>query len=420
MSKDFPIHALGPKGDGIHNAERGPIYIDRTLPGDTVEAKVHKGAGGVLRGDLARVVTASPHRIAAPCPSYEVCGGCTLQHADEQFYRNWKLGIVRAALYKKGLEPEVWRDPVFLPAGTRRRVTFAAFKKGRKVTLGYFRRRSHQVTDTAICLVADPMIMELRKHLATALVPILQDGKAADIFIQTVGGQCEVVITGAVGKKGRPDLDVFETVGQLAQDLKIDRVSWRAREHGEAEVMVEVNPLRAVFGRLHVVLPPLAFLQPTKAGEDALMSAVMDALPDNGKFADLFSGCGTFSGPMLARGAVDAYESVESAVRALERSKGTEPLKAHQRDLFQSPLMGDEAERYDAIVFDPPRAGAQEQATALAGSKVPRIIGVSCSPSTFARDARILVDGGYRLLSITVVDQFTWSYHVELVASFVR
>jgi 23S rRNA (uracil1939-C5)-methyltransferase len=251
-------------------------------------------------------------------------------------------------------------------------------------------------------------------------VPILQDGKAADIFIQTVGGQCEVVITGAVGKKGRPDLDVFETVGQLAQDLKIDRVSWRAREHGEAEVMVEVNPLRAVFGRLHVVLPPLAFLQPTKAGEDALMSAVMDALPDNGKFADLFSGCGTFSGPMLARGAVDAYESVESAVRALERSKGTEPLKAHQRDLFQSPLMGDEAERYDAIVFDPPRAGAQEQATALAGSKVPRIIGVSCSPSTFARDARILVDGGYRLLSITVVDQFTWSHHVELVASFVR
>jgi 23S rRNA (uracil1939-C5)-methyltransferase len=143
-------------------------------------------------------------------------------------------------------------------------------------------------------------------------------------------------------------------------------------------------------------------------------------LPESGTFADLFSGCGTFSGPMLARGPVDAYEGAESAVRALDKSKGAYPLKAAQRDLFRMPLRADEAARYDAIVFDPPRAGAQDQVTALAESKTPRLVAVSCNPMTFARDARILVDGGYRLDSVKVIDQFTWSHHVELVAAFSR
>lgn len=184
--------------------------------------------------------------------------------------------------------------------------------------------------------------------------------------------------------------------------------------------MLEVSPLRAKFGALDVALPALAFLQPTTAGEAALVDAVMELLPRAGKFADLFAGCGTFSGPMLERGPVDAYENASSAVRALEKSKGTKPLKAIERDLFRQPLQPVEANRYDAIVFDPPRAGAQEQAKALAASQVPRLIAVSCDPGSFARDARILVDGGYRLESVKVIDQFTWSHHVELVACFTR
>ena len=167
-------------------------------------------------------------------------------------------------------------------------------------------------------------------------------------------------------------------------------------------------------------LPPLAFLQPTKVGEDALVRAVMGLLPLSGKFADLFSGCGTFSGPMLERGAVDAYDSTVSAVQALDKSKGAKPLKAIYRDLFRNPLRRDEASRYDAIVFDPPRAGAQEQARELSASQTPRLVGVSCNPVSFARDARVLLDGGYCFESIMIVDQFTWSHHVELVASFTR
>lgn len=414
------IHALGPKGDGVHRSERGPVYVDRALPGDSVRAKIHRGAGDVLRGDLIEIVTPSPHRVKAPCPNYDACGGCTLQHAADQFYRDWKCDIVRAALYKKGLEPEIWHTPVFLPAGHRRRATFAAYKKNKTVTLGYFRRRSHQVTEISTCLVADPAIMALRGKLAKSLVPILQDGKTADVFIQILNGISEVVITGPIGAKGRPDLHVYEAVGPLAHDLNIGRICWRARERDDAETLVEVNPLHATFGPLAVALPPLAFLQPTAAGEAALVEAVMELMPKAGKFADLFSGCGTFSGPMLERGTVDAFEGEGPAVRALGKALGANRLKVVQRDLFRNPILAQDADRYDAVVFDPPRAGAQEQAKALASCKTPRLIGVSCSPATFARDARILVDGGYRFESLRVIDQFTWSHHVELVASFTK
>ncbi len=420
MTTTLPIHDLAPLGDGIHRAERERIYVDRTLPGDVVEANIQKPSGGLVRAEVVRIIEASPHRVEAPCPSYSVCGGCTLQHASEEFYRTWKVETVRNALRRQDVEPVTWLDPVFLPAGTRRRATFAASKENNTVTLGYFRRRSHDVTDIAACLVADPAIMNLRGRLAASLAPILQEGKSADVFIQKVGEQFDVVITGPVGKKGRPDLNVYEAAAQLVEALRLSRLSWRARERDEPEVMLERAPFIARFGALDVALPPLAFLQPTDAGEQALVEAVMDFLPERGAYADLFSGCGTFSGAMLTRGTVDAFESTEPAVRALEKARGARPLRAARRDLFRAPLAAEETKRYDAIVFDPPRAGAEEQARGLAGSPVPRVIGVSCNPATFARDARILADGGYTLEAVKVIDQFIWSHHVELVASFAR
>ena len=420
MTNSLTIHDLAPLGDGVHRDGRARVYVARALPGDVVEAKVQKAPGGILRGEMTRLVQASSHRAAAPCPHYEACGGCSLQHASESFYRQWKVDTVRTALSRAGVEPRAWSKPVFVPPGTRRRVTFAAFKKGGTVTLGYFRRRSHKVTEIASCLVADPAIMDLRRKLATVLAPVLQDGKTADVFIQAVNGAFEVVITGPVGRKGRPDLDVLETGARLAETLGLHRLSWRAQDHDEPEQIVARAPFVVRFGALDVALPPLAFLQPTKAGEDALVSAVTAQLPRKGRFADLFSGCGTFAGAMLARGPVDAFESAAPAVRALDKSKGAAPLRVTQRDLFRMPMEAAEANRYDAIVFDPPRAGAAAQAKALASSAVKRIIGVSCNPLTFARDARTLADGGYRLESVAVVDQFTWSHHVELVGAFTK
>ncbi|HEX4191544.1 MAG TPA: hypothetical protein VHY80_00540, partial [Stellaceae bacterium] len=309
VAGEIRIDALSPKGEGIGIAKDGRVYIDRALPGDRVEAKLRRDSDGVWRGDVVAIAEASPQRVAAPCPHYAQCGGCTIQHASDEFYRGWKTGIVRDALAAKRLSPKIWHEPVFLPAGGRRRITFTAEKQGDTVTLGYSRRRQRQVVAIDSCLIADPAIMALRPRLAPLLVPILQANKPATAFVQMVGAQCEIVITGSVGAQRMPDAPVRAAMTALTDALALDRLSWRENLGDVPEVIIEQRPIRVRFGALDVALPPLGFLQPTPAGEAALVAAVMAALPASGRFADLFAGSGTFSGPMLARGAVDAYES---------------------------------------------------------------------------------------------------------------
>ena len=420
MPEAVRIDALSPKGEGVGAGKRARVFVDRALPGDVVEAKLRRDIDGVLRGDMTRIIAASPHRVAAPCPHYALCGGCTLQHASDGYYRGWKSGLVRDALIGKGLAPAVWREPVFLPPGGRRRITFTAEKQGGAVAFGYSRRRQRQVVAIETCLIADPAIMALRPRLAPLLAPLLQEGKPATAFIQMIGGRFELVITGPVGEGGTPDARARDAIATLAETLAIDRVSWRAHIGEMPEAIIARHELRARFGALDVALPPLGFQQPTPAGEAALVAAVLEALPAAGRFADLFAGSGTFTGPMLARGAVAAFENAAPAVRALEEERGTLPLNAIRRDLYRAPLTRAEATHYDAIVFDPPRAGAEAQARELAASAVPVLVAVSCNPATFARDARILVDSGYRLESVQVIDQFTYSHHVELVAKFAK
>ncbi len=419
-SQTLVIDALGPQGDGIHKSGDGFIYVERALPGEIVAANVQKGSAGALRGEITQIITPAPNRVEAPCVNYAVCGGCTLQHANDELYQTWKIDNVRLALSKVGIEPTTWHTPLYVAAGTRRRVTFTAFKTAKAVTLGYSQRRSHNVAEITTCLVAEPGIMELRTKLAPLLVPLLQGGKPADVFIQSVNGLYDVVITGAVGAKGVPDSKIYDAATKLAQNANVSRISWRANDTAEPEVLLEMSPLYANFDALRVPLPPLAFLQPTATGEKTLIEAVMNALPEKGKFADLFSGCGTFSGPMLERGTVDAFENSEPAIQALNKARAAKPLIPIKRDLFRNPLQPDELKKYDAVVFDPPRAGAAEQVKTLAQSKVKKIVAVSCNPNTFARDARTLVDGGYTFDSLKVVDQFTWSHHVELVAVFTK
>jgi len=417
---DVTIQYLGPKGDGVAQGQRGRIYIDGGIPGDRVRVRTHRGDDGITRGEITAMLAPSSHRQEAPCPHYDQCGGCTLQHVTPQFYTHWKQDMVRDQLAKLNLYPKRWDAPVFIEGGHRRRATFAALKKNDRVIMGYYRRRSDQIADIKTCMVAEPEIFKMRDTLRPLLVPILKEGRAADVFIQHVGGVYDVVITGQLGRHGEPDLNVREAISELARKAGVARVGWRSRDRDPIDVMIEREKPIASFGELRVALPPAAFLQPTLQGELALVDAVMARLPAKGHFADLFSGCGTFSGPMLARGSVDAYESVDPAIKALTKARGTHQLKAVKRDLFKNPLRRDEINRYDAIVFDPPRAGAREQSSAMASAKAPLLVGVSCNPATFARDARILCDGNYRLDSIQLIDQFTWSHHVELVASFIR
>lgn len=417
---DVTIEALGPKGDGIARGPRGRVYVERTAPGDVVRVGLTRDSEGLMRGEVQSVLQPSPARQKPPCPHYDACGGCTVQHLKPQAYQNFKQGIVHEAFEKNEIRVKKWLPPVFIGPETRRRATFAAVKQGKRLTLGYFKRRSQQVYAVDTCLVADSRLMAVRVALATFLTEIVRDGQALDVFVQVVGTAVDVVFTGPLGPKGKPDSALNSLLAPWADRAGIARVGWRARVRDRIEPLVNLRPVTARFGQLDVVLPAAAFLQPTVAGETALVAAVMSALPAKGRFADLFSGCGTFSGPMLERGAVDAYESEPAAIQALGRAGGGRALKAVRRDLFTDPLRRDEANRYDAIVFDPPRAGAEAQSRLLASSKVRTLVAVSCNPATFARDARLLIAGGYRCDSVQVVDQFVWSHHVELVACFTR
>ncbi len=410
---DLTIRSLGPQGDGIAMGSQGRIYVDRALPGEYIKAKIKRDASGTPRAEIIKILEPSLHRQEAPCKHYDACGNCTLQHADDSFYRKWKTETVKEALSKVGLFPKQWEKPVFVGENSRRRVTFTAVKHRNKITLGYYKRRSSEITDISSCLIADPILLELREEIKTYLLPVLLEAKPVDIFFQLVGKSVDMVITGQIGRN-------LQSLSDLIEDIIISRISIREDEKSAVKTLFSKEPVIAKFGNLHVNLPPAAFLQPTLEGEKVLVSTVMDFLPKTGKFADLFSGCGTFTGPLLERGAVDAFESAPLAVSALTKAVGKNPLKVFKRDLFKNPLRRDDLKRYDAIVFDPPRAGCPEQADWMASSKVKTLIGVSCNPISFARDARILCDGGYRLQNLKVVDQFHYSHHVEVVGLFTK
>ncbi len=418
---DLDIQELGPKADGIHSDHRGVVYVDRALPGDRIAAFVRQDAAGLNRGEIVRVLQRSPHRQQAPCVHYEQCGNCTLQHVTPSFYREWKLKTVADALTRVKVQPKKWIEPVFLGGANRRRATFASYRDRGHVVMGYYRRRSKQIGEIDFCLVADPKLLEVRDAVRPFLASVLvESGWPADVFLQLVGEFADMAITGPVGGEGFPDDEAMEAIESMLALTPVARVHWRANETEDFELILEKEgvSLEATFGPIRVALPPMAFLQPTADGEKLLQAAVMEALPATGSFADLFSGCGTFSGPMLERGSVDAFEASPLAVRALSRAAGPKTVKVNRRDLFTDPLQPQELDRYDAVVFDPPRGGCPEQATMLAQSRVPRLVGVSCNPATFARDARILAKGGYELTSIQIIDQFVGSHHVEMVGVY--
>lgn len=412
---ELTIEELGLQGDGIHLGARGKVYVDRALPGDIVRVEVERDDQGVLRGDLLEIIEPSSYRQKAPCVHYDRCGNCSLQHLKSDTYRIWKTEKVKEVFHAQRLQPLKWLPTVFLGGQNRRRATFTAEKDLGHTVMGYHRRRSQDIFDTDVCMVADPVLMELREKAKVALNRFMREEESLDVFFQLVGGAAEMVLTGEMGASNEKILAALEP---LLETTPIVRIGWRPDEQENVQSVLYRKPLTAVFGKLPVELPPAAFLQPTAEGEAALVKAVMDALPMKGKFADLFSGCGTFSGPMLDRGPVEAYESSPSSVQALSRAGRNVSLKAFRRDLFHNPLRRDELNRFDAVVFDPPRAGCVEQAAHLADAKTRTLVAVSCNPMTLARDARVLCDGGYWLQTVQVIDQFVWSHHVEVVAVF--
>ncbi len=398
------IERLGHLGDGIAQGAEGPVFVAGMLPGEVVT--------GEVTGDRMaspRIVTPSPNRIKPPCSHARTCGGCLMQHASDDFVAEWKLGIVQGALAGQGLSAP------FLPMETspprsRRRATFAARRTKGGVLIGFHARGSDTLVAIPNCQLVHPDVLAAMPGLEELVR--LGGSRSAEVSIsvtRAIGG-VDVDIKG-----GKPlDAGLRMELARVVEAHSMARLTW----DGEA-VALRSNPMQ-IMGRAMVIPPAGAFLQATEAGEAALLAGVRRALGDQKRIVDLFAGCGTFALPLAEGSEVHAVEGDAAMVQALDKAaRTTEGLKkvtVEARDLFRRPLEPDEFKGVTGVVIDPPRAGAEAQIACLAVGKPPVIAMVSCSPVTFARDAKVLIGAGYTLDWVQVVDQFRWSAHVELVA----
>ena len=372
---ELTIQSLGQHGDGIAELDGGRVYVPFTLPGERVEI-----ARAGERGTLIRIIEPAPERTEPTCPYFGACGGCALQHLDAAAYAEFKRSLVVTALQHARVEAEV--APLVRAWGAgRRRATLHVRKSG----AGYMRARSHEVLDIDACPILVPGLRQAAPRIARALQPLAGDSDAS--FTLTDTG---LDLSVKSERKLKP-----VALAEFARTHKLARLTF----NGEPVFMARPPAVR--MGKGLVELPPASFLQATAAAEEALGGLVLEAVGKAKAVADLFSGVGPFALRLAEQSRVFAADSDRPAIAALQKAvnhtQGLKPVEAKVRDLFRDPLAPVELAPFDAVVFDPPRAGAEAQARELALSKVKTVVAVSCEPKTFARDAAILIEGGYRL-----------------------
>jgi 23S rRNA (uracil1939-C5)-methyltransferase len=411
VTERLVISCVGHRGDGIADVAGEPVFIPYTLPGETIDAEAVPGHPD--RAQLIRVETPSADRIAPFCPHFGICGGCATQHWAEAPYRAWKRDLVVTALAQAGIDAPV--DALIDAHGEgRRRATLHA-RHGTKdiLEVGFSTLRAHTLVPIDACPVLTPSMagtIPAAWAVAEALSPLR---KPLDIQVTATAGGLDIDV------RGSGPLRTAQTgaLARIAEKHKLARIT----RHGE---MVTQRAAPAVkIGRAMLTLPPGSFLQATQLGEETLAQLVASYIGKAKTITDLFCGVGPFALRLAENAKITAMDSDEAALDALARASGApglKPVTVQKRDLFRRPLTAPELKTIDAVVFDPPRQGAEAQARELAKSKVPLVIAVSCNAATFARDAKILIDGGYTLSAVTPVDQFKYTAHVEIVALFAR
>ncbi|WP_162912986.1 TRAM domain-containing protein [Rhodospirillaceae bacterium SYSU D60014] len=418
---EVEIEELGWRGDGLASLAGERVFVPGTLPGERVRIRPSGRRKDGLTAELVEILAPSPAREAAPCPHFLRCGGCAAQQLSAAENADWKRRKVLVELERRGIRDVPLRDAVTVEPASRRRATLAARKRRGTVTLGFNARESAAIEPISDCPILVPRLVALLPDLRDLAGALLREGETADFAVAALTGGVDLLLT--IGRD--PDLEAREQVAAFAATADVARVSWRRTTTADPEPMIQKGTVAALFGGVPVTPPPGSFLQPSEAGERALVNDVLAGLGAARRVADLFCGCGTFSLPLAAQGAgVDAFDADPPALAALDRAarsaKLTGRLSTVRRNLFRDPVPAAALAAYDGLVFDPPRAGAQAQAGEIAGSRVPIVVAVSCNPATFARDARRLLDGGYSVTELRIVDQFVWSHHVELIASFRR
>jgi 23S rRNA (uracil1939-C5)-methyltransferase len=394
------IVRLAARGDGVTADGR---YVPLTAPGDLV--RFGPGSAEVVPG---------PRHAVPPCRHFPECGGCQLQHIDDATYAAWAIERILAALDAAGVRVGAVSPVHVSPPRSRRRAALKAVRAGSGIAIGFHAAGTHRVVDMAECHVLRPELFALIAPIRITLLPLLPPGQGAGVTLTLTASGVDVLLANIRAERAadRTALAAFAESVDLAR-LSIEH------EGGLETVALRRAPVVAM-GGVQVELPPAAFLQATEDGETALVAAALDALAPARRVADLFSGVGTFALPLAAAGKrVAAADASGPALAALARAGGGRVETLHC-DLFRRPLRADELKRFDAALFDPPRAGAKEQAAELARSALARVVAVSCNPATFARDAAILTAAGFALQRLWPVAQFRWSNHLELAALFTR
>jgi 23S rRNA (uracil1939-C5)-methyltransferase len=404
---DITIRKLGASGDGIAD---GMVYVAGALPNE----RVRVARTGKDRARLVEVLEPAPERVAPPCKLFGACGGCSVQHMSDAAYAAWKTGLAATALAARGFDLAL--APLLrIAPGTRRRAELAAWRGPNGIEIGFHKAHSDAIVDLGECHVLEAPIVALVGKLRTLLNEHLRGNEALDLHLTRCDNGFDLVLTGrTLDTRKRMAFADFAVANQIV------RVTWRSDAGATAEIVALHESPHVTFGTVQVVPPPGAFLQAARPAEAAIVAEIAASVGRAKRVIDLFAGLGTFGFPLTGR--VHAVEGDFAAVAAMQDAARASfragRFTAEARDLERRPFMPEELEPFDAAIFDPPREGAAEQAKWLAQSDVPTIVAVSCNPTTFARDARILVDGGYTLTRVVPVDQFLWTSHLELVAVF--
>lgn len=406
---ELTIDHVGARGDGISQSDEGAIYVPFTLKGERVSAEVSKS-----RGALIEVLDKSSSRIAPICQHFGECGGCTSQHMSAEAYSAWKLSIAQDALQKVGIDTPIEMTSN-CEAGERRRVTLTAKKTNEGTELGYHQAATNDLVAISECPVASNKITDHLAHLNDIARVITLHSKPTQLTVTALDNGLDVSVSGefAIGEN-----EIQAVIKKVVAGKVIKRLTFND------QVLVETEPLTTTFSDITVFPPAGSFLQASKRAELLMVDIVSKHLKSSKKIADLFSGCGTFTFQLAKKSQVHAAEMSGAALNTIDNAfriqQGLKQITTERRDLVRRPLMRDELKHFQGAVFDPPRAGAETQAKQLARSVVKKVAAVSCNPTSLARDLTILIDGGFKIKSITAIDQFLFSPHVEVVALLER
>lgn len=414
------ITHYGRSGDGIASFEGQSVFVPGAIPGETIEALVQLHPKFPATAKVIGIAAAAAGRQSAPCPHFGSCGGCALQHLNDDAYEAYKVDLLRHELERAGVVAETMLPIAVSPPNSRRRAVLTAHRwRDGTLQLGFNARGGPNVVSLDLCHTLRPELVALIEPLRNVLIGVIDPGDKLDVALTWFENGVDLLLLGLQ----KLDWQARELLAGFAREHGLARLSVRGRKLKEREPVYQARLPACRFGAITVAPPAGAFLQATLEGEAAMAKAVTDALakyaPQAKRFADLFAGSGTFTGVLAQYGQVLAVEFEGESLTALASAKAPN-VATRAGNLMEAPLEPSELDTFDAVLMDPPRAGAKTQAEQLANSKVPLVISISCNAETFARDAKLLIAGGYSLRELTPVDQFRWTPHLETVGIFTR